>query len=860
MAVMKAARIVRDELDRLLGGSSGELRGRLDPLLAEEGRQAPGPLADAIVMLIVQYGPVWERFSELMTAGDMDGANGVDGGGPAGPGAQHGAAPALPAAPGAPFPGSPNPPTPPGSAGPGTPFPGPPNPPAPFPGSPNPSMPPGAAGPGAPPPGQAGPNPPLPAPVGPPLIEDPVDVNPPVIGQVEPEPPAVPTGEPDSPEWGFPGQGGPPEQAGPTGVPPEQAGPIGAPPAWGGPMDAPPGQAGPEWPPPGQAGPPPPPPPVPGWTSPDQAAPPPVTGWTSPGQAAPPPPPPVPGRQSPGQAVPPPPPPVPVWPPSGQTGPSAPDGPTGAPPPQAGPTGASPARTGPEWPPPGLLGSARTEEAEATTSVRRDGPEEPQLTRPAQGGKGPSVLGRLTGAFRRRRAESVPSGPAWAGFPLIQVTGEVVAGTETRVEVGVVPGEPGVAPGTPPGTPAAGPGAVPASPAAPAAPYTGEPFDLDVQLVAEGFEAPGGWRVRLRVDPATPYPRTAVRLVALPQEHPVTARQIQAVHSVRGQVTGFGVRALAVVGAPGTLPQEGDAQPVAGTRVLTGSDADPPDVTAVVVHGDQPGRLWWTYHSPHFLTPDRAEVCELGTRISEFGRHLAEQAGSLDDMGRRIAARVPRGFWELLHAVAARVAPRRPNVLIVSQETHVPWELAALEHPFDPSVPPFLNCQAATGRWPLGGRRPELPPPARAAGRSMAVVYGGAEPHPLTGAYGAARINPVLSEVLALLSQPTDMVHFTAGGSAAEALGRGMGGAPFVFLEEPDDCQAFLLAGASAVVAPLWPVGDDGLPQEFYRRCLAGEPPAEVLRSLRCQAPATATAYRFFGHPSLTLSPGGPPA
>ncbi|MFB9707276.1 hypothetical protein ACWDTT_35585 [Streptosporangium sandarakinum] len=818
MAVMKAARIVRDELDRLLGGSSGELRGRLDPLLAEEGRQAPGPLADAIVMLIVQYGPVWERFSELMVAGDV---NSVDGGGPAGPGAPHGAAPALPAAPGAPFPGSPNPPTP---------FPG-----SPIPGSPNPPMPPGAAGPGAPP-GQAGPNPPPPAPVGPPLIADPVDVNPPVIGQVEPEPPAGPSAEPGSPEWGFPGQDGP------IGVPPEQAGPIGAPPAWGGPMDAPSGPAGPEWPPPGQAAPPPP-PPVPGWTSPGQAVPPPAPGWAPPGQAAPPPPPPV-----------------PVWPPSGQTGPSAPDGPAGAPPPQTGPAGAPPARTGPEWPPPGLLGSARTEEEQATTSVRRDGTEEPQPARPAQGGKGPSVLGRLTGAFRRRRPESAPSGPAWAGFPLIQVTGEVVAGTETRVEVGVVPGEPGVATGAPPGNQAAGPGAAPASPAAPAAPYSGEPFDLDVQLVAEGFEAPGGWRVRLRVDPATPYPRTAVRMVALPQEQPVTARQIQAVHSVRGQVTGFGVRALAVVGAPGMLPQEGDAQPVAGTRVRTGSDADPPDVTAVVVHGDQPGRLWWTYHSPHFLTPDRAEVCELGTRISEFGRHLAEQAGSLDDMGRRIAARIPRGFWELLHAVAARVAPRRPNVLIVSQETHVPWELAALEHPFDPSVPPFLNCQAVTGRWPLGGRRPELPPPARAAGRSMAVVYGGAEPHPLTGAYGAARINPVLSEVLALLSQPTDMVHFTAGGSAAEALGRGMGGAPFVFLEEPDDCQAFLLAGASAVVAPLWPVGDDGLPQEFYRRCLAGEPPAEVLRSLRCQAPATATAYRFFGHPSLTLSPGGPPA
>ncbi|MEU9832295.1 hypothetical protein AB0D67_12255 [Streptosporangium sp. NPDC048047] len=811
MAVMKAARIVRDELDRLLGGSSGELREQLDPLLAQEGRQAPGPLADAIVMLIVQYGPVWERFSELMTADGTDG--GSDSDAPAGPGAPHGAAPALPAGPGASFPATPALPP-----GPGAPFPadgpgpagppyGPPNPGAPLPGPLNPPIPPhpgmpfpGAEGPGTPPgpggqspdpgtrpPGPGGPNPPLPAPVGPPLIAEPVDVNPPVIGHVEPEPPAGPPAGPVSPEWPFPGQDG---REAPS-------------------LPFPDGRIGPETP---FAGP-------PGGNVVPQAPP-----------AAPP-----------GQ----------VWPPPGQTGHAGPPMPAGAP----------PARTGPAWPPPGLLGSARTEDAQATTSVRRGGPEEPpHPAGSAQGGRGPSVLGRLTGAFRRRRAEPAPTGPEWAGFPLIRVTGEVVAGTETLVEVGVVPGEPGAAPGTVPGATPANPGAGPGSaPAGPAAPYAGEPFDLDVQLVAEGFEAPGGWRVRLRVDPATPYPRTAVRLVALPQEQPVTARQIQAVHSVRGQVTGFGVRALAVVGAPGTLPPEGEGQPAAGTRIRTGGDAEPPDVTAVVVHGDQPGRLWWTYHSPHFLTPDRAEVCELGTRISEFGRHLAEEAGSLDDMGRRIAARIPRGFWELLHAVAARVAPRRPSVLIVSQETHVPWELAALEHPFDPSIPPFLNCQTATGRWPLGGRRPELPPPARAAGRSMAVVYGGAEPHPLTGVYGAARISPVLGEVLALLSQPTDVVHFTAGSSAAEALGRGMGGAPFVFLEEPDDCQAFLLAGASAVVAPLWPVGDDGLAREFYRRCLAGEPPAEVLRSLRCQAPATATAYRFFGHPSLTLPPGGPP-
>ncbi|MFJ2033814.1 hypothetical protein [Streptosporangium sp. NPDC087985] len=462
--------------------------------------------------------------------------------------------------------------------------------------------------------------------------------------------------------------------------------------------------------------------------------------------------------------------------------------------------------------------------------------------------RGSSLLNRLTGAFRRKRREPAPGGPGWEAFPLIDVPGEVVAGWGTQVEVGLSP-RPAPSPGT--GAPS-GSGEIPGDSRAP---FPHEPSDLDIQLIAEGFEAPGGWRVRLRVDGASPYPKAAVHLVALPQDQPVIARQIQVVHAVRGQVTGFGVCALAVLDSPGLLGQENAAQPVAGTGVRMAPAGEPADVTVVIAHGDLPGRLWWTYQSPHFTTPDQAESCDLGMRTSAFGRHVAERAQSVEDMGRQIASKIPRGFWELLNAVAGRVAPRRPSVLILSQEPHIPWELAALEQPFDRTIPAFLNCQTVTGRWPLGGRRPELPPPARARGDSMAVVYGGAEVHPLVTAYGAAQVTPAFGDVLAMLGDPPDVIHFASGGSAFEALGRGMGDGSFVFLEEPGDCQAFLLAGASGVVAPLWPVGD-GLAPEFHRRCLGGEPPAEVLRSLRCQAPATGVAYQFFGHPSLTLSRG----
>ncbi|WP_433256581.1 hypothetical protein ACQPYK_17900 [Streptosporangium sp. CA-135522] len=661
-AVMRAARTVRDELDYLLGDASAELRDRLDPLLAEEGGQAPGPLADAVVMLIAQYGPVWERFTVLRRLNEQ-----------------------------------------------------------------------AAEQPASPPPASASPLPPDPA-------------------------------APFSPDPASP-------------LPPDPASP----------------------PPPGPASP------------------------SSPGLRNPP-----------------------------------------------APGSVDPLPPGPQSPPPDQGGSDRAGEPSAGTFPGH-GIQPRREASAAKADRGPSVLGRLTGAFRRRRKDPAPAVPEWEAFPLIEVPGEVVAGWGVEVEVGLSPGSPGSSgsPGAPsfpmpPG--ASGTGTAPGGPGGPGdgpdlgipfapAPFTHEPADLDIQIIAEGFDAPGGWRVRLRVDEASPYPKATVRLVALPQDQPAMARQVQTIHAVGGQVTGFGVRALAVLDSPGMLGRESVPQPVAGTRIRVPDAAEPADVTVVVVHGDRPGRLWWTYQSPHFTTPDQAESCDLEMRTSEFGRHVAERAQSVEDMGRQVASKIPRGFWELLNAVAGRVAPRRPSVLILSQEPHVPWELAMLEQPFDPSVPALLNCQAVTGRWPLGGRRPELPPPVRARADSMAVVYGGAEVHPLVTAYGATRVTPVLGDVLAMLAEPPDMIHFTAGGAAFEALGRGMGDGSFVFLEEPGDCQAFLLAGANGVVAPLWPVGD-GLAPEFYRRCLGGEPPAEVLRSLRCQSPATGPAYQFFGHPALTLSRG----
>jgi CHAT domain-containing protein len=74
---------------------------------------------------------------------------------------------------------------------------------------------------------------------------------------------------------------------------------------------------------------------------------------------------------------------------------------------------------------------------------------------------------------------------------------------------------------------------------------------------------------------------------------------------------------------------------------------------------------------------------------------------------------------------------------------------------------------------------------------------------------------------------------------------------------------AFLIAGAAAVIAPLWSVDDDqaSIALSFYEQVLEHEvPPAEFVRRLRAGfrhdadvVDATPLAYQFFGHPQLKI-------
>jgi CHAT domain-containing protein len=172
-----------------------------------------------------------------------------------------------------------------------------------------------------------------------------------------------------------------------------------------------------------------------------------------------------------------------------------------------------------------------------------------------------------------------------------------------------------------------------------------------------------------------------------------------------------------------------------------------------------------------------------------------------------------------------------------------------------------------------------------------------AEAADLVQGHGATPIEATTIGILDLLKghPKADVIHFAVHGTyeAAAAMdglilvdgsaldplavrGTPLAGHPFVFLNA---CQvgmgnqmlgdhaglaaAFLFAGAAGVIAPLWSI-DDAIARQiairFYERALAGEAPAEILRTERAafrDAPETTSstylAYQFFGHPRMRL-------
>lgn len=451
------------------------------------------------------------------------------------------------------------------------------------------------------------------------------------------------------------------------------------------------------------------------------------------------------------------------------------------------------------------------------------------------------------------------------------------------------------------------------------------PYTLAIHVLAPSFRLRPGesWRNELRVTPEDPHPRLVLHLTAKPVESSWESCLIQATYSVEGQTMGLAVRPIGVARSADLIDQAKPEEQPHTSAVPTTDGWPKPDLTINILAakpGD-PDSLVWTFVSRHALKLPPAQPSPLGAEPQHFAKQaiegVAARDGALDayqfarGVGRNVARKAPRSFWKLLDAVA-KEAKGPPTVLINSVDPYVPWELAVLPQPLDPTLPPFLGAQATVGRWVVDTvSPPPTPPLPRDPSLSMTVISGvydrpgltrlkaaEEEARQLAKDHRAMPVGASLAPVLACLeAQPiSDLLHFAM--HARMQLGGFRNGlvleneqvlhpitveglefesAPFVFLNA---CQAgagdellgdyaglaaaFLRAGASAVVAPLWAVDDTvarDIALRFYDDVFAtGADIAGYFRDERARfskeaQPVSTThlAYIFYGHPTMRL-------
>ncbi len=473
--------------------------------------------------------------------------------------------------------------------------------------------------------------------------------------------------------------------------------------------------------------------------------------------------------------------------------------------------------------------------------------------------------------------------------------------------------------------------------------------DLELHLAydPEGFVLAGASAHTIRITREDPYPTVKVGFVALDAAGLTAERRIDVHYKLAGSLIGFASRRVTVAASEAAVAAA-PAPPQPDTAMLS-LDAllveEPPDLIVVIRRADDAAgtRLVFTAHSAvaGITAPADPLTRDLCSRPEDFAtsnrlkvrttKNQLDLLTWLEGRGRQIDAVIPDGVRDVIRAVVER--PAEPStILLLSEEPHVPWELAV----FDP--PPatahggtsrFLGAHAAIGRWLLtDGTRPEPTPPRSVDVREKAVFtakYTGvprwpslphaeAEAAELERRYPPAHVVPPLfRDVLRCLegAPAADVLHFALHGQfdpqgvdeglvlldqrpdgkvAAQYLqaehirSTTLARKPFVFLNA---CQvgatkdvladysglaaAFLFAGASGVLAPLWNVDDvvaSDLAGEFYETAYAEDDPpsaAEIVRRFRARftrqaidvgttgATATLVSYQLFGHPRLRL-------
>jgi hypothetical protein len=476
--------------------------------------------------------------------------------------------------------------------------------------------------------------------------------------------------------------------------------------------------------------------------------------------------------------------------------------------------------------------------------------------------------------------EAPPSGattPTYRAYGLLESNETVLVGAQFDLKVGLSP------------SPQAG---VSGTAMDVRRPEPSKAYKLDIQLFADGFDVGPGESLRNSLDVSDDrlFPTVGLHLTARDLPEATKDREITAIFSIEGQTLGTATRHILVTKDATAVALQAPAVTATGANITTPTGEPAADVTIIIKVGLRRGALLWGVEStlPGVSLSDgqpaESEIGD-GNDPEDFAKEIIQKlfmAGKdlgLDELltgiGITVQELIPIEVRNAIKAAQEAVGKRTLDVLLLTAEPYIPWELAWQADRFDPEAPNFLGAQVNIGRWILdpAGVAP-TDPPRQVNASTMAVVSGiynspglqrllaaEEEAKIIKKTYHAQAIDAQPPVVYPLLkgTPPSDILHFAVHGrynpeGADEGIylvsGRPIDPfrilgsnlhdrSPFVFLNACQVgsssnllgryggiAQALLKIGASAVVAPLWSI-DDHVAQRialaFYKEALRPE-------------------------------------
>jgi tetratricopeptide (TPR) repeat protein len=483
------------------------------------------------------------------------------------------------------------------------------------------------------------------------------------------------------------------------------------------------------------------------------------------------------------------------------------------------------------------------------------------------------------------------------------------------------------------------------------------PVKLDLLVTYDpwSLRLEGDVPTTLQIDPTNPVATVPVRFTVLDGDDLASERRV-GVHYLRNGVL-IGIAWKRLIAVSTEVERDRTALPTTRENTLLNLapmlQERPPDLILAVYRADDATAghfIWAGYPTTTSITvPDLERSRRIGDEAKQFAinwrRTVAadRDPGALFDelvgRGLGIGRAIPFAMQRILNDLitdSQRTVPA--SVLLLTEEVHVPWELAAFRKPYALKSraggdSPFLGAHLAISRWPLTDDKPRPVLHSSLAVRRTAVISAKYEGVPrwerlahaeqeaadLIAAHPPAdEITPLYDDVMGCINgnPEAQVLHFALHGQfdpdgTSEGLvllrpGREGTALPefvssyqiesanlpgsFIFLNA---CQvgaakevlgdyagfavAFLRAGASGVIAPLWNIDDavaGTVARDFYsavygkdaRSVGGGVSVAEALRRIRARytkeairegkimGHPTHIAYQFFGHPRLMLT------